>query len=640
MPIRVATAPASLSIKPEPNKFDDHFLDVVGNTFKFDHPKGLAEWLKNSADAYATTSVPDAEQYVLLRFKVGQPKNKSVFECIDFVGCTKKDIDDAMKIWGSPTAAKKGTEVATYGGHGNGGKFYMRQMFSTARMITYKGGLLNIFGFDEKHRYGFAKGHTNEEMELDAALKFAGINDLDIPQNVKARWKKSLKKAGFSVVRGIYPHRFSGRATIETILEGLRFHPQARRLLRHKQIIVVKHGNTWGDRLEAPSVDPKKGFEKPREILLPKTLEWDDESYPTKSSSGKPAKLVLRTSEMPLTRSRELASLNTIDVLGQVGCIGSYKMNELGFLTNSAESEFIYGECECAFLENKGLDCVTNDREKLVANGLTNALLAWVRDQVDDLAAEISERRKSEKKTRDLAQSSLFNQMLDKWKNRFMARLSLELFGGSNIGDTFGGSGGGGSGGGSGTNNGENGAGGGGGANEGTTGNGEHPGTGTGTQGGTGEQKKSGSKFPKVLLSSQDIDPLNPDSSSPFECDPRHPPVYQRAIDIEHGIYWINTSRPLANKILDFYGSDHPRWREYLFQRYVEIIIKQQVYSLAKHDPDFTPEKVDGLIDTVTAMVHDAAAEDLEQFLFDDRLTGGAAASSEHDDVEAGLEAV
>src|SRR5690349_13196379 len=85
MPSTVTTS-SMISIKPEPNKFDDHFLDVVGATFKFDHPKGLAEWLKNCADAYATAGVPDAEQYILLRFKVGQPKSKSVFECIDFVG--------------------------------------------------------------------------------------------------------------------------------------------------------------------------------------------------------------------------------------------------------------------------------------------------------------------------------------------------------------------------------------------------------------------------------------------------------------------------------------------------------------------------------------------------------------------------
>jgi hypothetical protein len=36
------------------------------------------------------------------------------------------------------------------------------------------------------------------------------------------------------------------------------------------------------------------------------------------------------------------------------------------------------------------------------------------------------------------------------------------------------------------------------------------------------------------------------------------------------------------------------------------------------------PDKIDGLIDDVTSRVHDAAAEDLESFLFDESLKGSA----------------
>jgi len=125
-----------------------------------------------------------------------------------------------------------------------------------------------------------------------------------------------------------------------------------------------------------------------------------------------------------------------------------------------------------------------------------------------------------------------------------------------------------------------------------------------------------------VLLSGEDVDPLAEGATEPFECDPRHPPVYQRDVDIEAGIYWINTSRPMAEKLMDRYGSESARWREYMFQRYVDIILKQQVYQLGKRDPDLTPEKFDGLIDKVTSSVHDAAAGDLEQFLFAEQLTG------------------
>ena len=168
------TPSGKVIIRPEKNEFDDNFLDVVGTTFKFDHAKGLAELIKNSADAYATTAgVKDAEQFVLLRFRQSQPKKNSVFECIDFVGMTKDDIGKALKVWGLATAAKKGTAVATYGGHGNGGKFYMRQMFETSMFITFRNGMLNVFGFDGQHRYGFAKGLVDKSLTLEDALKYA-----------------------------------------------------------------------------------------------------------------------------------------------------------------------------------------------------------------------------------------------------------------------------------------------------------------------------------------------------------------------------------------------------------------------------------------------------------------------------------
>jgi hypothetical protein len=164
---KVTAAALAAAIKPIPNEFDDHFLDVVGNEFKFDHAKGLAEWIKNSADAYATTAkVKDSEQFVLLRFKQVQPKRESVFECVDFVGMTKRDIDKALKVWGLATAAKKGTDLPTYGGHGNGGKFYMRQMFKTSHAITYRDGRLNVFGFNTKGEYGFEDGMEDKKMSV------------------------------------------------------------------------------------------------------------------------------------------------------------------------------------------------------------------------------------------------------------------------------------------------------------------------------------------------------------------------------------------------------------------------------------------------------------------------------------------
>jgi hypothetical protein len=38
----VTAAVFAAAIRPVPNEFDDHFLNIVGNEFKFDHAKGLS----------------------------------------------------------------------------------------------------------------------------------------------------------------------------------------------------------------------------------------------------------------------------------------------------------------------------------------------------------------------------------------------------------------------------------------------------------------------------------------------------------------------------------------------------------------------------------------------------------------------
>ncbi len=65
-----------------------------------------------------------------------------------------------------------------------------------------------------------------------------------------------------------------------------------------------------------------------------------------------------------------------------------------------------------------------------------------------------------------------------------------------------------------------------------------------------------------------------------------------------------------------------------MFQRYTDIIFKQQVYELGRRDPDLAPWKVDDLLDKVTTSVHDAGNLELESFLFEERMTGIAAASA------------
>lgn len=589
-----------MSIKVQPFVIDVAVLDLIGKEFRFDHAKGLAEWLKNSSDAYLREQIPDSEQLVVVRFcESGNTLTR--IECIDFVGMRKNQIDDAFKRFFDPEAAKKGAKqahVKVLGGHGNGGKFYMRQMFKSSRAVTYRDGKMNIFGFNAKKQYGFEEEFEDRKVPLAEALAEAGLNKLSLPPEIMRRLKAG--ETGFTAVVGEKPDKVKGTSNLKGLVDKLIFHPQARRLIDRKPIFVVFNEEATLTRLTAPKLEAKEGFETPIVVEVPAELPHGGEKIVfTNAKFPWSGRLALKTSREPLRA--HLSSVNTIDFIGEVGVIGTYRVHELGATRFSGQVEFIYGECECPILEDPDHDCVRNDRQKLLETDRSTALLEWVREQVEALAERMETKNQQERKTQDLKNTSVLNEMLNRWKDRFMSQVWIEIFAGQG---PAGGSGG------------EQGTGGGGkgdGQNTGGTLKGNE-----GQEGGSEKTRKP--RFPQVLVSGQDNDPLDPLATIPFTCDPRHPAIYQRTKDVAAGIYWINTSRPLAEKIIDTYTAESPRWREYLFQRYVEIIAREAIYQLGKTSATLSPDDVVRQLDDVTTRIHDQAAKDLTSFLFAESL--------------------
>jgi hypothetical protein len=511
----------------------------------------------------------------------------------------KKQIDEAFKRFFDPMAAKKGAKgdkVKTLGGHGNGGKFYMRQMFKTSQAITYRNGKLNIFGFNLKRQYGFEEGYEDQIMSVNDAMAMVGISDITLPTEIGT--SKESKDFGFTVVRGDHPAKARGTAGRDKLVEKLIYHPQARRLIERKPIFIVFNKETMPARLTPPKIIPKEGFEESLIIQIPEVLEYDNKAVDfTGANYDWPGRLVLRTSADPLRGNLEM--LNTIDFIGEVGVIASYRLFELGAIRYSAQSEFIYGECECPILEDPENDCVRNDRQKLIENDRSLALLAWVKNRIEEYSEKIELKVAQERKRQDLRNTSVFNELLNRWKNRFMTQVWAEVFMGKGPAGSDGSE-----------------------TGTGSQGDGKRPHTGgtdkSGQEGGT--EKKRKPRFPIVLISGIDPDPTNPLLTEPLHCDPRHPAIYRRTKDVEAGIYWINTSRPLAERIIKAYSSDSPRWREYLFQRYVDIILKEAIYQLGEEKTGLRPEDVDAKIDEITTRIHDQAAKDLDAFLFEERF--------------------
>ena len=292
-----------LEIIEEKNVIDDHLLDIIGNEFKFSHEKGLSEWLKNSIDAYLRASISDDDSFIVFRFK---DKDDVIFECIDFVGMSSDDIDNALKRWGDPDAATRGTGKRTFGGHGNGGKFYMRQMFKRSYFITYRESKLNVFGFNENKRYGFAKGFKDRETNPDDAMKFAEIYDMDLPPKVR---KQILSgKVGFTVTRGIHPEKTTKRRfNLWKLCEKFKHYPQARIILKYKPVSVLSNDEIFIQRLLPEEIPPMQGFEKPLEIFLPTKIDFDDiddkDTVLFASEKYERGKLTLYTSKCLIPRS-------------------------------------------------------------------------------------------------------------------------------------------------------------------------------------------------------------------------------------------------------------------------------------------------------------------------------------------------
>lgn len=596
---------STFEIKEEKNQIHDNALEIWGREFKFDHEKGLSEWIKNSVDAYIRVDVPDNEQYVVVRF-TDSSEDRAVVECIDFVGMKSVDIGEAWKWWGDPNAARRGSKKIVYGGHGNGGKFYMRQMFQESHFVTYREGHLNVFGFSPNRKYGFAviDGQSMQDVLFDPqkAIKFAGIGKV-IPE--KALQKILDGKTGFTVVRGIGPREMKNKIKASRICEKIKNHPQARRILKRIPLAIVQNEKILYDKLSPDELAPKQGFEEPLVIPVPEKLpsEKNAERSIVEMVNKKygPGRLTLRTSEIALERNGRYGDLNRVDFIGQLGVVASHHIPELG-TRYPAQSVFIYAECECPILEEPENSSVSNDRNRLIVNDRSRALLQWVVKQVDQLAEQIAAQETKEQQQINEKLSSTYNDFLNEWKNRFMSKLFAEVLSGPGQGPGAG--------------YGTDGSSGGLGSNDGKGGNGA--GSGAGDDDGGGDKPKKSGKYPSVRLSGFDDDPLNPDQK--LTLDPRHPVVYQRLQDVEAGIYWINTSSPLAKAIIDKYGANNLRWRDYLLQRYVDIFIKEALQRLAKRDPDgFTPDAIDTeILGTLTSKVHEAAAQGLTDFLFDE----------------------
>jgi hypothetical protein len=548
-----------------PVRISPDFLDTIGRSFKFKHAKGVAEWLKNSLDQYlrlrerGLESRSGAWPVVILLQDGSTSKTGPNLAVIDFGGTTLSSIDDFFLEWGSRSAATLGgtATASVTGGHGNGGKFYMREMWKDgARLLTWRDGKASSLIVDKK------EGGTTGEWELknapmgwrdalsqglaardggagyDGVLRSLAEHDPALIQELDGMTRGLTVLLGMRAVQ-VYSSNDvvrGGKWDHQRLVDDLRDAPQARRPIRELSISVLVNGQEALLRLVPDAIEDDPDWPQ-SELPIPAGVIGLDDAT---ESIGL---LRLRKSAQQLVG--RLRHRNTIWVMdGKGNPIAFYPIGELPLAGASSLLSFIHGELHLTFA---GVDALLqNDRERLVTSQTTESLLGWLAEEVWKRVKTAEDAQREVRHRSELEVAAILNDSLNQHAKRFLQELQTQIMvdvidwdadggGPGRVGTGAGGRGGEGSGKGR-----EEGAGGG----ESTGGSREVPGT---------AQPSRRPQFPQVLLSDIDADPSRSDGRSKPLTD-RHPPLEQDDVDKRHNVWWINTTHPFAVEALRLGG--------------------------------------------------------------------------------------
>jgi len=396
------------------------------------HENGLPEWLKNSADAYARENAPERKRVIMVIFdstgKAGAPS----ISCLDFCGMTSGMIEENFRVWADPDAALRGGRAQTIqGGHGNGGKCYMTQMFEGHAMInTVKKGMRSRYGVAGKaFRFGYIPdretGRDYPTQDLIRELEGA-LDSVNCTLNAVMRvCEEAVGMAeGFTLVTGVGAKGYKSKIPSSKLIENLEEHTQMVRTLEMCRVYTVVDGHVSRKALRLPPIKPIMGVEGPKEVVIPGTLvdPMSEEEVST-IDEGTLAEGVLRllTSDVSMRwkkKGRHVVSFKT-----KTGYIGTIQVHELDVYSSYRDQ--IYGSCHLDALE----PFKRNDRGRLAPSPLVRAVESFISKEVQQYCEEFETR---DKRIHDRAEKnaiSRMNEALDRWKNRFLNDLMKGLWG-------------------------------------------------------------------------------------------------------------------------------------------------------------------------------------------------------------------
>lgn len=607
------------------------FLETIGNSFKFRHGSGIAEWLKNALDNYlrrvqAGEETRSGNWPVLIDLIDGKTqRNGPNLAVIDFGGSTLKDIEQFLLLWGDRSAATHGNRSSgaqVTGGHGNGGKFYMRQMWRKgARFLTWKQGLASSLVVERR-----TDGNTgywelkNQSLSWRDALDEAltRTDDLGGAADLFAYLERAdpalvaeldQQGRGLTVVIGRLATQIhssndvvrGGRWDYQKLVDSIRDAAQARRPIRELAIAVLANGQPIVNRLTPEEIEDDPTWSADV-VEVPPSVLVDTQFSTTSASVGE---LVVRKADPPLIgRLKHFNSLWVIDVGGNP--IASYPIKELPIPGYSSLLDFIHAELELRF---DGLDSlIENERERLVRSSTTQAILDWVAKQIWARVQVLEQAQRDSARRTDLEIASILNDQLNQHAKQFLEELQTEILVDLVQDPTGGGAGPRG-----GAGEGKGGTGGG------RGGPGDQPGGhesgGEGESGGSHEIPGSSERvrrprFPQVLLSNFDLDP-SLETPGTRNLTERHPPLEQNDIDKKYNVWWINTQHAFAKMTISHGGSKGPAFKSYQLHMFRGVVQREVLRYRQRREAELSLDVVENELTDISNRFLAALPRDL-----------------------------
>jgi Bacterial Ig-like domain (group 2). len=389
------------------------------------HEQGLPEWFKNASAEYARQNAA-AEHRVLTLIFGSRPSDDLPFiALLDHGGMTVQALEEKFADWGNPEAHLGETESQEVieGGHGNGGKCYMTQMFEHSSYLhTVHAGRSSRYGFvgNDPHPCYFpdkARGRgvpvASAKDELMRALAEIGIKFSALPDDVLSA---AAQRDGFTLIVGVKPKNFLGKDAWRKLVEdALIHHPQMVYTTQTNRIYVLHAGRKVHDLcpIVLPEIEPHPFAAQPRIVQVPDEIEdpVSGESCEMNPPGAPKGRLILRTAAVSMRWKKK--GRHHIRYMAHGRPVGFLAMEDV---SRSDWVDRMYGECQLDQLST----FETNDRMRLADSPVTRALDRWIRSQIIEYENEFKKREKVEASQEEKNKLQELNQLLDAWKNKFL----------------------------------------------------------------------------------------------------------------------------------------------------------------------------------------------------------------------------